>query len=1112
MFSRLNKPPAPVPAPRPAPRVIDAPAVDLVERVELQARLCDLLLAGDAGLHGPGGFGKTTLAEQVARLPRVRAQVPGGLLRVSVGQRTTGPALADLLGDLIEQLTGERPATVSPAQAGRRLGTALDQRPPVLLVIDDVWTREQLEPFLIGGATARRLIVTRVRDLLPADLPRLAADEMTPGEATALLTGGLGALSGPDRAALLARTGRWPLLTAVVNGVLRQRPAASDLLDRLGAEPAVALDLAVPGERDRAVDRVVRAALHLLPEADRHRYLELGVFPAGGSVPDRIVDLLWSGTGGLSSGEAALLRTTLARLRLVEPGDGGVRLHDVLRTYLRERLPEPELARVNRRLVELARPRSGGPWPALPRADRYLWRHLGFHLREARWWDELFAVVTDLDRLAVAIPLVGVAAVVADLDRLPDQRASALRARLSRSAGLLRPIRPAAAFADVLIARLAGAPEVAAEVAAFAAGQRGRAGLTARWPLPDAGPESLTRVITGGDGWLDCAVTSARGWIASGGETGAVSLHDAATGALLGRLLGHTAGVKALVVTRNGEGLVSAGADRTLRRWDVARRCPERILWTAPGEILGCAASPGGERVAAVDSRGELAVFERGERIFARREPEKLVACAFLGEDLVFTVTSGGAVVRHDLRTGTAAPVPAGSPRESVTAFTADPGGAWLAVGRADGGIEVHPRDGGTTAVALVGHRGCVSTLAAFGDQIISGGEDGTVRVWDRYGGEVAVVRAHPGWVTSCVVAADRRTLITTGSDASIRVWDVPRLAQETVAGPITWVTSCAVAPSGGEVMTGERDGAVRVWRTADAVAAPIWRGSEPVTRCGFGPGGAWVTAVCGDRLVLLRREPDGEWVAGELPGTSGGVAAPDQDLLAAWGPDGVLSVRPVSSVLAPGPAPESAAGSLLPGAFVAGAEVFRQAIGRPVRAAAFLPGHRLIVADDTGALTVWRYRAGRIRSVPGRAGAGPGEVRAIQVAGDRVVVVDPFGVALYTVRGLRLAGAAEFGDGPVTDAAVSSDGQWLATTDADGELRIWPLTDIDAGFEPVAAMRVDGALVGCAWAPGSLDLYAAGRRGTYAFTFRTPRVAPQPATGPRPAGRPWAPRLRPVR
>ncbi|GIF07400.1 NB-ARC domain-containing protein [Actinoplanes siamensis] len=1134
-----NLDPAPVPQPRPAPSAAAGPGDGLVERTAMRARLRERLRAGDVALHGIGGIGKTTLARQVAR--DLGDEFPGGVLWAAVGQETTGPALAALITGLLDRLTGDRPGVVTPARAGQLLAAELRRRPPTLLIVDDVWTREQLGPFLGGG---RLLITTRVSGLLPAEIPSVHVGAMTHDEATALLTRDLPGLPLPDRTALHALTGRWPLLTAIANGILRGGTAAHQLIDRLGADGWVALDLTVPGERERAVDAFVTAALDPLPDPERRRYLELGIFPQGGRIPEAVLGSLWAAAGGLSSAETGDLCTAFARLGLVERERGALRLSDVLRAYLRNRLPDHEIAQVNRSLVEAVRPRDGAPWWTLSPSDRYLWRHLAFHLREARWWDELFATVTQVRRLAVQISLLGVAAAVADLAGMPDPRAAALCARLSRGAHLLHSIDPAESLTDVLLSRLAGAPELAAEVAAFAAERRSRAGLTARWPLPDVGPDSLLRVITGDSGWLDrVAISPNADWIAtSGGDTGVITLHDWTQGTVLARLTGHIGAVKALVATHDGAMIASAGADGTLRLWDVRRR-QERTLWAVDGEILGCAAAPSSHRIAAVSASGELIVLDVAGnwRILGHRGSEKLVGCAFLDDDRVLTITEDGAVAGHELRIGRRKTFVAAG-RAPVTGFAV--GAEWVAVGGADGEIRVHPLRGGGTPVTLGGHRGCVSAMAASGDRIISGAEDGTVRIFDRYGAEVAAVRAHPSWVTGCVVGPDRRTLITAGSDGTIRFWDLPRLVQETVGGPVDWVNSCAV--SGSALVSGGEDGAVRCWRNGAGTA--IWSGEWPVRRCVVGPDGSWIVAARDDSTVVLRHA-DQVWEAEVLPGASGCAAS--AELFAAWGEQGELTVRSVPD-----------------------GESFRTVHERPIRAAAFLPHHRLVFADDAG-LHLWHYRKGRVRPVgsmrgalaiqvvgPAPAGAagrpaaeGRGAFAVLREGawgqacgalrdsarrqglgllrggrGSRIAVIGAFGVSLFEARGLRPIATADFPDGPVSHGAVSPDGQWLATTTRTGELRIRPLGATAPrmstlsgvrqavlrggralpaasraaspggapGWQPVAAMRVDGALFECAWAPDGPDLYAAGRRGIYAFTFRPP--------GPTPAQRGPAP------
>src|SRR4051812_10231881 len=201
------------------PWMAPPPAPGLVARPALSDRLLGLVTGdvdgpvGLSGVHGTGGFGKTTLANWVSHQPATRERFPGGLLWVTLGEQVTGPELAGRVNDLVEHLTGSRPAFTDPSQAGFRLGTLLDSTSePILLIIDDVWTDAQLDPFLTGGARCGRLVPTRPRGLLPA-ATSVEVDRMTADEATALLLRDLPAGVTPGVVQkILAGTGRWPVL------------------------------------------------------------------------------------------------------------------------------------------------------------------------------------------------------------------------------------------------------------------------------------------------------------------------------------------------------------------------------------------------------------------------------------------------------------------------------------------------------------------------------------------------------------------------------------------------------------------------------------------------------------------------------------------------------------------------------------------------------------------------------------------------------------------------------------------------------------------------------------------------------------------------------------
>ena len=173
------------------------------------------------GLHGAGGFGKTTLARMVCADSRVRRQFGGRIYLVTVGRDVRGPAaIAAKVNDVIKLVSGEDATFTDSEFAGRRLGSLLDVGPRQLLILDDVWEREQLAPFSEGGRQCARLVTTRVPGLLTGQAVAVPVDQMSPEQARRLLTSGLPPLDPAIADGLLAVTGRWPLLLRLVNEIL----------------------------------------------------------------------------------------------------------------------------------------------------------------------------------------------------------------------------------------------------------------------------------------------------------------------------------------------------------------------------------------------------------------------------------------------------------------------------------------------------------------------------------------------------------------------------------------------------------------------------------------------------------------------------------------------------------------------------------------------------------------------------------------------------------------------------------------------------------------------------------------------------------------------------
>jgi hypothetical protein len=140
-------------------------------------------IAITTALQGAGGYGKTTLGIALCHDDRVIDAFDDGILWVTLGQN---PNILGELTKLYEALTGDQPDFVDETQAQLKFREKLENR-NCLLVIDDVWRRAHLEPFLqMGKKTCARLITTRRSDLV-MDFNRIRVDEMASEEAVELL-------------------------------------------------------------------------------------------------------------------------------------------------------------------------------------------------------------------------------------------------------------------------------------------------------------------------------------------------------------------------------------------------------------------------------------------------------------------------------------------------------------------------------------------------------------------------------------------------------------------------------------------------------------------------------------------------------------------------------------------------------------------------------------------------------------------------------------------------------------------------------------------------------------------------------------------------------------
>jgi len=220
-------------------------------------------------------------------------------------------------------------------------------------------------------------------------------------------------------------------------------------------------------------------------------------------------------------------------------------------------------------------------------------------------------------------------------------------------------------------------------------------------------------------------------------------------------------------------------------------------------------------------------------------------------------------------------------------------------------GCDQRPVNGGTSlrvtegqARALRGHSGPVYDIDWLSEGgILSCGEDGSVRMWDRdTGAALCVFRGHnyPVWC----VKGDRLGLkFVTGSyDRTVRLW-MPEVAHplRVYSGHEASVETVAWHPNCNYILSGSIDKTVRMWSYQDGRCVRVLpSGKGGVTYVNCSPDGK-LAASCGeDRRVKVWDLAMGN-VVKELKGHSGEVSnivwGQDSRLLISGGSDGTIKV-----------------------------------------------------------------------------------------------------------------------------------------------------------------------------------------------------------------------------
>ncbi len=533
----------------------------------------------------------------------------------------------------------------------------------------------------------------------------------------------------------------------------------------------------------------------------------------------------------------------------------------------------------------------------------------------------------------------------------------------------------------------------------------------------------VRRTITAHEGVVWAASFSPDGQlIVSAGDDGSVRIWDVARPSEPVVLAGHDGPVYKAAFSPDGQSVVTAGGDATVRIWDTSGT--ERLVLTGhSGPVYNASFSPDGRFVASVGEDATLRLWDATTSadpiiLIGHNGPVWAVAVSPDGQ-LVASGDDDG-VVKVWERMGGAERMTLTPASGSVQAVVFSPDGQLLATAAEGGDVRLWPLAGGDPR-QLVGHKGNVNDVAFSpdGKRIVSAGGDGTVQVWDRASttAEPIVLHGHEGFVSVSAFSPDGRTVISAGRDGTVRLWDpAPLGAAVRLEGQGDAVQTVAFSSDGRAIFTGSTDGSVREWDLANGARRQLYTHDGPVNGLALMPrSGRLISAGTDGVRIFDLSTSEASPVRQHHDGPVWAVAAsPDESFFVTGGEDGTVRLWDPSGVEEP--------------------SVRRGHEGPVWSVAVSVDGSRFVSGGEDGTVRVWA-RNGQQGSV-----------------------------------------VHEGHEGAVYSVAISHDGRLVASSSDDSTVRIW---DVDRLLEPQILRGHQGAVWDVAFGNGDRYVVTGGNDET---------------------------------
>jgi len=378
------------------------------------------------------------------------------------------------------------------------------------------------------------------------------------------------------------------------------------------------------------------------------------------------------------------------------------------------------------------------------------------------------------------------------------------------------------------------------------------------------------RALQGHTAWIRMVDVSPDGQlVVSGSEDQTIRLWDLSTGQCLNVLEGHSAPVRWVAFSPDGHLVASSSYDHTVRLWEVGTGQCINILEGHTDWLCSVTFSPDGRLLASSSEDQTIRLWEvsSGQCLRILQGHTAWVFGAIFSPDGRLLVSSGDDrnVRFWETESGQCIATLQGYSNR-IDASALDSAGHWIASGSEDLIVRIWDAESGQCLKALEGHTNRIFSLAFSpnGHLLASGSNDRTICLWEVSTGQrITLLQGHDNWVVTLAFSPDGRLLVSGSEDHSIRLWEVStgqclKILQDHSA----WVRWVAFSPDGHLLASCSNDQTIRLWEVSSGQCLKVLQGhSAWVRSVTFSPDGHLLASASNDHSIRLWDVSTGQYV-----------------------------------------------------------------------------------------------------------------------------------------------------------------------------------------------------------------------------------------------------------